>query len=76
MDITITVPDAVAPEVIDALCAVGDYKPSDGPKPAFAKQVLIRYLKRVTANARERVAGQNAAAAANAAAMTDMQGVT
>lgn len=43
---TITIPDDKATRVINALCAAGDYNPdTDGPKAAFAKTMVIRWMK-------------------------------
>lgn len=43
---TITIPDAQATRVINALCAAGDYNAeTDGPKAAFAKTQVIRWIK-------------------------------
>lgn len=74
-DITITVPDTILPEVVDALCAVGDWKTEDGNRNAFAKQVIIRWMKRVTTNARVKAQSDAAAAAANASATTDLTNI-
>jgi hypothetical protein len=73
--ISIDVPDTVAPDAVEALCAAGDYKPSDGAKGAFAKTVLIRYIKQVTTNWRVATAVNTAKATATAQATTDLSGV-
>ena len=75
-DITITIPDEVLTEVVDALCTVGDWKASDGNRSLFAKQVLIRYVKRVTVNARKALDGNAATAAADVDATADLAGIT
>lgn len=74
--ITITIPEAVAPEVIAALCVAGDWTPDDGEQEAFAKTVIIRYVKQVTINSRMAGAGNTAKDAAEVAATTDLTNIT
>ena len=47
--ITLTIPDAVMPRVIDALCAYGD-RPDSSPltRGAFAKAVVVDWVKSIT----------------------------
>jgi hypothetical protein len=45
--ITITIPDASVPRVLDAMCSVGGYDPTSGlTKAAFARQMVAEYVKR------------------------------
>lgn len=44
--ISLNIPDAALPRVIEALCARGHWSPELGiPKGAFAKQALVAWLK-------------------------------
>ena len=46
--ITINIPDAAVPRVLEAMCSTGGYEPSDGlTKGAFAKRMLAQYVKRI-----------------------------
>jgi hypothetical protein len=55
-DITITIPDAVTPRVINAMCAVYGYQetingePNTETKAQFARRMLMVYLKDITLN--------------------------
>lgn len=65
--ITLTIPDAHMPRVIDALCTVGDYNAdTDGNRGAFAKSVVIQWVRdtvlAVERTETERVALANAPA--------------
>lgn len=60
---TITIPDAVAPRVLDALADRGGWD-GTGNKAAFAKGVVIDYIMSVTRN---REAEKDAATARDAA---------
>lgn len=70
--ITITIPDAVLPRVIDGMASMHGWTAADGPKAAFAKKALIRY---VVANVRaaERQAEE---AAAPPSKVTELEGLT
>lgn len=45
--ITLNIPDAALSRVVDALCARGNWRDveTDGPKGAFAKRELARWLR-------------------------------
>ena len=63
--ITLNIPDAALPRVVDALCALDGYEPGSGPKGAFAKQVLIRIVKQTVKNHEAEIARRTAAAKAD-----------
>lgn len=70
--LSITIPDAVAARVIDAIAATKGYDPASGQtKAQFAKAHLLRYLKDIVIA----YEGQTAArtALANAAATAESQ---
>ena len=51
MILTINVPDAVAPTVLDNICAATNYDPASGKtKGAWVKEQVIRTLKLQAAN--------------------------
>jgi hypothetical protein len=64
--ITLTIPDAVMPRVVDALCAEGGYV--SGSRGAFAKQQVVDHVRRVVRQYESRVARDAAGAAADSAA--------
>ena len=46
MTLTINIPDAVAPQVVDGICAATNYDAASGKtKAQWAKEALIRTLK-------------------------------
>ena len=58
--ISITIPDAVAPRVVKALCDSGGFSVANG---ANAKQALVNYIKTTLANVETGKATQEAIAA-------------
>ena len=76
MQLTITIPDAVAARIFDALAKRFLYNPAtDGTKAQFAKAVLIRYIKdMVKATEREAIyqTAEQQAREAVASADTDL----
>jgi hypothetical protein len=48
MTLTIDIPDAVAPQVVDGICAATNYNAASGQtKEAWAKDQVIRTLKQI-----------------------------
>jgi hypothetical protein len=46
MTMTINIPDAVAPQVVDGICAATNYDAGSGKtKPQWAKEQVIRLIK-------------------------------
>lgn len=59
--LTLNIPDAMMPRVIDALAARGHWTDMTGtPKPAYAKQVLADWLKEETMRYERREAERKA----------------
>jgi len=51
MTLTINIPDAVAPQVVDGICAATNYDAASGKtKAAWAKEMIIRNLKALATN--------------------------
>jgi hypothetical protein len=71
--IVLTIPDAVLPRVIDALCIDGQ-RPATSPVPKgqFAKQQIIDHVMRVVRQVEAQQAAEAARATADAAAATDV----
>jgi hypothetical protein len=71
--ITLTIPDAVLPRVVDALCSYGD-RAEDAAvaKGAFAKGVLIEWVTGVTFAYETRLAAEAARVAADAKARAEV----
>lgn len=76
--ISLTIPDAVMPRVVDALCAQsGDEGPwtaeSGLTRGQWAKREVVRYVRRVVIDYEARLARDEAGATAAAQADADMQ---
>jgi hypothetical protein len=51
MILSINIPDAVAPQVIDDICTATNYDPASGKtKAAWAKEQVIRTIKNLATN--------------------------
>ena len=51
MTLTINIPDAVAPQIVDGICDATDYDAASGKtKAAWAKEQLILTMKRLATN--------------------------
>lgn len=72
-EITINVPDAVVPRVLDAFADEFGYDPEiDGTKAAFAKQRLASYVKQIVVNHEAETAARQAQTAACDAAIAEI----
>jgi hypothetical protein len=71
--IQLTIPDAVLPRVIDALCANGQ-RPDDSPltRAQFARQQIITYVTRVVRQYEAQQAAEAARATADAVAASQI----
>lgn len=54
-DITVTVPDAVLPRVVDALAVAGGWVQGQGTKRAAAQQALVTFIRQTVRNVEEQV---------------------
>lgn len=71
--ITLTIPDAVLPRVLDAMAATRNYNPAtDGTKAQFAKAQLVAWLKSVVVDYEGNAAANTAATSARNTATTDI----
>jgi len=75
--ITITIPDAVMPRVIDGLCGQGNYQAVvDGEtKGQFAKRYVLEWIRREVVGWESRVAQDVARESAVAQTETDLGGM-
>lgn len=65
-NLTITIPDAVLPRVLDAIASSRGYNPAtDGTKAQFAKAQIIGLLKDIVSSAEAAAAEKSARATAN-----------
>lgn len=70
--ITITIPDAVLSRVLEGMCAAGGWTAESAvPKSAFAKNMIIDYIKATVRRTEDRAASQAAVAA-----VSDVPGVS
>jgi hypothetical protein len=71
--ITLNVPDAVLPRVVEALCVYGQ-RPDDSPEArgVFAKGVVVAFVRHVTMAHEAQQAAESARAAAEARAAADV----
>lgn len=71
--ITLTIPDAVLPRVIDALCLEGQ-REEDSPiaKPAFAKSVVVAWVRDVVIKHETRSAMETARLTADGRARSEV----
>jgi hypothetical protein len=67
--VSITVPDAALPRIVDALCATGGWTAASGARGAFAHGVLVNYLRQCVINTEVAIA--QAAALATLTQPTD-----
>jgi len=74
-DITITIPDTVLTMVVDALCEYGDWTAGDGNRSAFAKTVMIRWVKKVVVAREARIDGNVAVATAESDTTSELSGI-
>lgn len=73
--ISITIPDAVLPRVIDALCIDGGYERLSNPrptKPQFARGHIAGYVRRVVIQVESQQAAQLAREVADAKAESEI----
>ena len=71
MTLTINIPDAVAPQVVDGICAATNYDAASGKtKAQWAKEQLIRTMKTMAANGAVRTALTTTKATLDGAAIT------
>lgn len=71
--ISITIPDAVLPRVVEALCTANGYDPSSGlTKNQFAKQSIARYVKQTVIDYETNAAANTAAMTQRTSSTTDM----
>ena len=72
-NITITIPDAVVPRVLDAVSARNGYNTAtDGTKAQFAKAVLVRWLKAEVVGYEKNKASEEAADSAGQLAKNEI----
>jgi hypothetical protein len=70
MTLTINIPDAVANDVVNGICAATNYNAASGKtKAAWAKEQLILHMKRVAANGAMRSAMETTKTALDGAAI-------
>lgn len=75
--ISITVPDAVVPRVLDAMADTYTYDPAtDGTKAQFAKKQIAAHVKSIVVAYETRIASEEAAATAQAAVIAEMGGIS
>ena len=68
MTLTIDIPDGVATQVVDGICAATNYDAASGKtKAVWAKEQLIRTLKNMATSGAARTALTNSKAAMDAA---------
>jgi hypothetical protein len=71
--ISLQIPDAVLPRVIDALCADGEWtSASPLTRAQFARQQIITYVRSVVRQHEARIAREAAAAEADAKAESEV----
>ena len=71
MTLNINIPDAVAPQVVDGICAATGYDAASGKtKSAWAKEQLIQRMKNLAFSGAGRAAMTTTKAALDAAAIT------
>jgi hypothetical protein len=76
---TITIPDAIAQRVVEAVCARHGYDPDNpdhGSKTAFAKQQLILWLRTTTVEYEAEVAAKTAQNEAATVAQAEISNIT
>ena len=70
MTLTINIPEAVAPQVVDGICAATGYDAASGKtKAAWAKEQLIKTMKALAANGAMKLAMTTTKAALDGAAI-------
>jgi hypothetical protein len=70
MTLTINIPDAVAPAVVDGICAATNYDAASGKtKAQWAKEQVIRTLKQMATNGAVRTAMADTKATLDGAAI-------
>jgi hypothetical protein len=71
MTLTIEIPDAVAPKVVDGICAATNYSAASGKtKAQRAKEQVIRAMKNLAQNGAVKAALTTTKATLDAAAIT------
>jgi hypothetical protein len=71
MTLTINIPDAVAPQLVDGICTATNYDAASGKSKAdWAKDQVIRTMKTLAANGAMRAAMTSTKAALDGAAIS------
>ena len=71
MQITFTIPDNIATDVVNNICAATHYQPASGTKAAWARRQIIDHVKRMNKQGASMLAGKAAADTATSEEMAN-----